>query len=76
MAEVEALLATVNEDTPVNFRTCGVSKKKIQSLKLGKACSFGDIPNECLRRLPRRPFVHLTHLFNHNLVRTIEELFE
>jgi hypothetical protein len=26
---------------------------------------FGGIPNECLRHLPRRPLVHLTHLFNH-----------
>jgi hypothetical protein len=25
------------------------------------------IPNECLRYLPRRPLVHLTHLFNHCL---------
>jgi hypothetical protein len=26
-----------------------------------------DIPNERLRHLPRRPLVHLTHLFNHCL---------
>jgi hypothetical protein len=25
------------------------------------------IPNECLRHLPRRPLVRLTHLFNHCL---------
>jgi hypothetical protein len=43
-AQVEALLATVGEDTPVNFRPCGVSKQ-IQSLKLEKACDFDGIPN-------------------------------
>jgi hypothetical protein len=66
-AEVEALLATVDdEDIPVNFRPCDVSKE-VESLKLGKACGFDSIPNECLRHLPRRPLVHLSHLFNHCL---------
>jgi hypothetical protein len=37
-------------------------------LKLRKACGLNGIPNECLRHLPRRPLVHLTHLFNHCLV--------
>jgi hypothetical protein len=36
-------------------------------LKLRKACGIDDIPNECLRHLPRRPLVHLTHLINHCL---------
>jgi hypothetical protein len=36
-------------------------------LELGKACGFGDIPNECLTHLPRKTLVHLTHLFNHSL---------
>jgi hypothetical protein len=40
-------------------------KKLITSLKIRKACGIDDIPNECLRNLPRRPLVHLTHLFNH-----------
>jgi hypothetical protein len=31
-------------------------------LKLGKGSVFDGIPNECLRHLPRRPLVHLTHL--------------
>jgi hypothetical protein len=31
------------------------------------ACGFDGIPNECLRHLPRRPLVHLLHLFNHCL---------
>jgi hypothetical protein len=31
------------------------------------ACGFGGILNECLRHLPRRPLVNLTHLFNHRL---------
>jgi hypothetical protein len=33
--------------------------------KLGKAPEIGGIPNKCLRHLPRRPLVHLTHLINH-----------
>jgi hypothetical protein len=36
-------------------------------LKLEKACGFDGIPNECVRHLPRRPLLHLTHLFNHCL---------
>jgi hypothetical protein len=65
-AQVEALLAVVDEDTPVIFRPCDVSKQ-IQSLKLGKARDFHGIPNECLRHLPRKPLLHLTHLFSHCL---------
>jgi hypothetical protein len=42
-AKVEALLAIINKDTPVNFRPCNVSKE-IHSLKLGKACGFDGIP--------------------------------
>jgi hypothetical protein len=34
---------------------------------LRKACELRGIPNECLRNLPRRPLIHLTHLFNHCL---------
>jgi hypothetical protein len=34
-------------------------------LKLKEACGIDGIPNECIRHLPRRPLVHLTHLFNH-----------
>jgi hypothetical protein len=44
-AQVEAQLATIDEDIPVNFRPCDISKE-IQSLKLGKACGFDGIPNE------------------------------
>jgi hypothetical protein len=65
-AQVEAPLANVDEGSPVNFRPCDVSKE-IQSLKLGKACGFDDIPNDYLRHLPRRPVMLLTHLFNHFL---------
>jgi len=35
----------------------------INSLKLRKAWRIDGIPNECLRHLPRRRLVHLTHLF-------------
>jgi hypothetical protein len=34
---------------------------------LRKACGIYDIPNECLRHLPRRPLVYSTHLFKHCL---------
>jgi hypothetical protein len=63
---VQALLATVDKDTPVKYRPCDISKE-VQFLKSGKACRFDGIPNECLRNLPRRALVHLTHLFNHCL---------
>jgi hypothetical protein len=36
-------------------------------MKLRKACGLDGIPNKCLRHLPRRPLVHLTHLFNYCL---------
>jgi hypothetical protein len=45
---------------------CDVSKE-IQSLKLGKACIFDGIPNECLQHLPTTTLVHLTRLFSHCL---------
>jgi hypothetical protein len=38
---------------------------KINSLKLRKACGIDGIPNECLRHLPRRPLVYLTHIINY-----------
>jgi hypothetical protein len=65
-AQVEALLATINKYTPVNFQPCDISKET-QSLKLGKACGFDGIPKECIQHLPRRVLVHLTPLFNHHL---------
>jgi hypothetical protein len=43
-AQIEALMATVNVDFPVNFRPRDVSKE-IQSLKLGKVCGFDFLPN-------------------------------
>jgi hypothetical protein len=46
------------------LRPCDL-QKLLNSLKLKKACGIDGIPNECLRHLPRRPLVHLTHLFNH-----------
>jgi hypothetical protein len=41
--QIEALLATVDEDIPVNFQHCEVSKG-ILFLKIGKACGFDGIP--------------------------------
>jgi hypothetical protein len=47
-AQVKAPLATVDEDIPINFRPCGISKE-IQSFKLGKAYGFYGISNECIQ---------------------------
>jgi hypothetical protein len=52
---------------PQKIRPCDL-KKLINSLELRKACGIDGIPNECLRHLPRRPLVHLTHLFIHRLL--------
>jgi hypothetical protein len=43
-ARVQALLITVDENPPVKFRPCDVSKQ-IRSLKLRKACGIEGIPN-------------------------------
>jgi hypothetical protein len=55
-AQVEALLAIIDEDIPVNFQPYDISKEI--SLKLGMAYGFHAIPNECLRHLPRRPLMN------------------
>jgi hypothetical protein len=60
-ATVQTLLGIADEGTPVKFRPRDDSKE-IQCLKLGKACGLDGIPNVCLRRLPRRPLVRLTHI--------------
>jgi hypothetical protein len=63
---VQALLASV-DDTPLRkARPCEINKLA-NSLKLRKACGFDGTPNECLRHLPRRQLVYLTHLFHHCL---------
>jgi hypothetical protein len=36
-------------------------------LRLIKSCGKDSIANEWLWHLPRRPLVHLAHLFNHCL---------
>ncbi|PNF42024.1 hypothetical protein B7P43_G12302 [Cryptotermes secundus] len=63
-ARVQALLEIVDDNPPQRIRPCDV-QELIKSLKLKKACGIDGIPSECLRHFPRRPFVHLTHLFNH-----------
>jgi hypothetical protein len=65
-ARVDALLDGVDDSPPQKIRPCDL-KKLINSLNLRKACGIDDIPNESLRRFPRRPLVHLTLLFNHCL---------
>jgi hypothetical protein len=61
---VQVMLETENIDPPEKIKPCNL-QKLIETLKLRKACGFDGIPNECLRHLPRRTLVHLTHLFNH-----------
>jgi hypothetical protein len=63
-ARVQALLKSVDNSPPERVRPCDV-QKLAKTLKLRKACGINDIPNECLRHLPRKPLVHITHLFNH-----------
>jgi hypothetical protein len=65
-ATVQALLTTADEDNPVKFKPSDISRE-MQFFKLGKAYGFESIPNECLRHLPRRPLIDLTHLLNHCL---------
>jgi hypothetical protein len=65
-AKVQALLETVENNPPQRIRP-GDVQKVIKSFKLRKACGIDGIPNECLRHLPRRTLVHLTHSFNHCL---------
>jgi hypothetical protein len=62
-ARFQALLEAVDNNPSERIRPCD-SHKLINSLKLKKACGIYGIPNECLRHLPRRPLVHLTHLIN------------
>jgi hypothetical protein len=63
-ARVQALLEAEDNDPPQKIRPCDLMKI-ISSLKLRKACGIDGVPNECLRHLPRRSLVHLTHLINH-----------
>jgi hypothetical protein len=63
---VQALLTSVHNKPLGKLGPCDI-QKLVKSLKLRKACGLDGIPNECLRHLPRRPLVHLTHLFNHCL---------
>jgi hypothetical protein len=63
---VQDLLASV-DDTPLGKVRLHDVRKLASSLKLRKACGLDGIPDECLRHLPKRPLVRLTHLFNHCL---------
>jgi hypothetical protein len=62
-ARVQALLEVEDNDPPEKIKPRDLLKL-ISSLKLRKACGIDGVPNECLRHLPRRPLVHLTHLIN------------
>jgi hypothetical protein len=60
---LKAMLASVDGNPLGNVRPCDIHKLA-NSLKLRKASGLDGIPNECLRHLPSRPLVYLTHLFN------------
>jgi hypothetical protein len=62
----EATEDTVDDSPPQKIRPCDL-EKLINLLELRRTCGIDGIPNECLRHLPRRPLVHLTHLFSHCL---------
>jgi hypothetical protein len=66
VARVQALFEAVDDSPPERVRPCD-AQKLIKFLKLKNAFGIYGIPNECLRRISRRPLVHLTHLFNHCL---------
>jgi hypothetical protein len=61
---IQALFEAVDNKSPERMGSCEV-RTVIHSLKLRKANKIDGIPNECLRQLPRRSLVHLTHLLNH-----------
>jgi hypothetical protein len=63
-ARVQALLEALDSDPPKRIRRCDL-QKLLNFLRLKKAYGIDGIPNECLGHLPRRPLVHLAHLFNH-----------
>jgi hypothetical protein len=65
-ARVQALLEGIHKKPPKRIRPSDL-QKLFNSLKFRKSCGIDGIPNECVRNLPRRPLVHLTHLFNHCL---------
>jgi hypothetical protein len=62
-ATVQALIVAVVNDPREKVRPCDL--QIISSLQFKKACGIDGIRNECLRHLPRRPLVNLTHLINH-----------
>jgi hypothetical protein len=61
-AEFEA----VDDSPPERVRHFDV-QKLINSFNLKKGYGIYGIANECRRHLPRRPLLHLTHLFSHCL---------
>jgi hypothetical protein len=63
-ARVQALIEIEVKNPPERIRPCDF-QKLINLLTLKKVCGIDGIPNECLRHLPRRPLVHLTHFIKH-----------
>jgi hypothetical protein len=65
-ATVWTLLEAIENKSPERIRPCEL-QKLANFLKLGKTCGIDGVPNECLRKLPRRSLVHLTHPINYCL---------
>jgi hypothetical protein len=61
---VQALFASADDIPLEKLRPCGIHYLA-NLLKLRKVCGLDGIPNECLRYLPRRSLVCLTHFYNH-----------
>jgi hypothetical protein len=63
--QTNVIVFLLTHNSPLErVRPCDL-QKLINGLKQRKACGIDGIPNECLMHLPRRPLVHLPHLFNH-----------
>jgi hypothetical protein len=65
-ARVQTLLKAVDNNFLKRIRPWDL-QKLVNCLTLKKARGTDDIPNECLRYLPRRTLVHLSHPINHCL---------
>jgi hypothetical protein len=74
-ARVHALLQAIDNSLSKRIRPCDL-QKLANSLKLKKACGIDGIPHECLRHLPRRRLVQLTHLTNHCLPLSLYDAWE
>jgi hypothetical protein len=64
--QIQVLPASVDDIPLGKVGPCDIHKL-VNSVKLRRACGLDGILDDCLRHLPRRPLIHLTHLFKHCL---------